>query len=484
MVKSDIDSFLSASSRKPFTERIVVSTTDKWSEPAEVMLEAQHIPVKRVGLNEFRTSNINWDTYRFDAPEDPTDDLGVQARHVNGSFNAQGRGTQLNWLKEDVETKTPQCRILSNACCLTEGVDVPNLDVVLFLNPRNSMVDVIQAVGRVMRKAEGKKFGYIILPIAIPEGASTSSALSDNKRYKVVWQVLQALRAHDERMDAAINQIELNDKNPESIIVETIDLNPPKAGNGIGTPGDDEPETGTSPGQGTQGTLSFPAEEWKDGVYAKIVDKVGTREYWADWSNDIATIATKHIDLINTLLADVDPELERVFTEFVEGLQSMLNPNIDRGQAVEMLAQHLITKPVFDAMFAGHKFTEENPISMAMQNVVEHLDANAAFERERKSLDAFYTSVQRRVRDVDNAGAKQHIIKDLYDKFFQNAFPRVADRLGIVFTPVPVVDYILRSADEALSDAFGKRLTDEGVSVIETFRAEWIQISGGYTLAA
>lgn len=402
--------------------------------------------------------------------EDPTDDLGVQVKHVDGSMNAQERGTQLNWLKEDVETEVPQCRILSNARCLTEGVDVPNLDAVLFLNPRNSMVDVIQAVGRVMRKAEGKKYGYIILPIAIPEGASTSNALSDNKRYKVVWQVLQALRAHDERMDAAINQIELNDKNPESIIVETVDLNPSKgSGTDIGSPGGDEPETSTSPGKGTQGLLSFPAEEWKDGVYAKIVDKVGTREYWEDWSNDIASIATKHINLINTLLNDADPELERVFTEFVEGLQAMLNPAIDRNQAIEMLAQHLITKPVFDAMFAGHKFTEENPISMAMQEVISHLDANAAFERERKSLDAFYESVQRRVRDVDNAGAKQHIIKDLYDKFFQNAFPRVADRLGIVFTPVPVVDYILRSADEALFDAFGKRLTDEGVSIIEPF---------------
>ncbi len=402
--------------------------------------------------------------------EDPTDDLGVQVRHVDGSMNAQERGTQLNWLKEDVETEVPQCRILSNARCLTEGVDVPNLDAVLFLNPRNSMVDVIQAVGRVMRKAEGKKYGYIILPIAIPEGASTSSALSDNKRYKVVWQVLQALRAHDERMDAAINQIELNDKNPESIIVETIDLNPVKGpATDIGSAGADEADSGSGSGQGTQLVLSFPADEWKDGVYAKIVDKVGTREYWEDWSNDIASIATKHINLINTLLDNADPELDRVFNEFVEGLQAMLNPAIDRAQAIEMLAQHLITKPVFDAMFAGHKFTEENPISMAMQEVISHLDTNAAFERERKSLDAFYASVQRRVRGVDNAGAKQHIIKDLYDKFFQNAFPRVADRLGIVFTPVQVVDYILRSADEALLDAFGKRLTDEGVSIIEPF---------------
>ncbi|MDO4252233.1 MAG: DEAD/DEAH box helicase family protein [Rothia sp. (in: high G+C Gram-positive bacteria)] len=402
--------------------------------------------------------------------QDSTDDLGVQVKHVDGSMNAQERGSLLNWLKEDVKTEVPQCRILSNARCLTEGVDVPNLDAVLFLNPRNSMVDVIQAVGRVMRKAEGKKYGYIILPIAIPEGASTSSALSDNKRYKVVWQVLQALRAHDERMDAAINQIELNDKNPESIIVETIDLNPVKGpATDIGSAGADEADSGSGSGQGTQLVLSFPAAEWKEGVYAKIVDKVGTREYWEDWSNDIASIATKHINLINSLLKNTDPALERVFADFLEGLQAMLNPAIDRAQAIEMLAQHLITKPVFDAMFAGHKFTEENPISMAMQEVISHLDSNASFERERKSLDAFYASVQRRVRGVDNAGAKQHIIKDLYDKFFQNAFPRVADRLGIVFTPVQVVDYILRSADEALLDAFGKRLTDEGVSIIEPF---------------
>lgn len=134
-----------------------------------------------------------------------------------------------------------------------------------------------------------------------------------------------------------------------------------------------------------------------------------------------------------------------------------------------MLAQHLITQPVFDAMFAGHRFTELNPISLAMQNVVDHLNANAAFEKERESLSAFYESVQRRVKDLDNAAAKQHVIKDLYDKFFQNAFPRIAERLGIVFTPVPVVDYILCSADVALRESFGKSLSDEGVSIIEPF---------------
>ena len=401
--------------------------------------------------------------------DDPTDDLGVQVRHIDGGFNAQSRAELLNWLKQEPNEEGPICRILTNARCLTEGVDVPNLDAVLFLNPRNSMVDVIQAVGRVMRRAEGKKYGYIILPIAIPDGMSTAQALSDNKRYKVVWQVLQALRAHDERMDATIHQIELNASDPESIIVQTVDLAPKKEKDSIGANDTEAPEDSITPGEQT--TLTFPAQEWKDGVYAKIVDKVGTREYWDDWSKDIATIAGRHITMIRHLLDEASPEseLRTVFAQFVEGLQRTLNPAIDEDQAIEMLAQHLITQPVFDAMFAGHRFTELNPISLAMQNVVDHLNANAAFEKERESLSAFYESVQRRVKDLDNAAAKQHVIKDLYDKFFQNAFPRIAERLGIVFTPVPVVDYILRSADVALRESFGKSLSDEGVSIIEPF---------------
>lgn len=401
--------------------------------------------------------------------DDPTDDLGVQVRHIDGGFNAQSRAELLNWLKQEPNEEGPICRILTNARCLTEGVDVPNLDAVLFLNPRNSMVDVIQAVGRVMRRAEGKKYGYIILPIAIPDGMSTAQALSDNKRYKVVWQVLQALRAHDERMDATIHQIELNASDPESIIVQTVDLAPKKEKDSIGANDTEAPEDSITPGEQT--TLTFPAQEWKDGVYAKIVDKVGTREYWDDWSKDIATIAGRHITMIRHLLNEASPEseLRTVFAQFVEGLQQTLNPAIDEDQAIEMLAQHLITQPVFDAMFAGHRFTELNPISLAMQNVVDHLNANAAFEKERESLSAFYESVQRRVKDLDNAAAKQHVIKDLYDKFFQNAFPRIAERLGIVFTPVPVVDYILHSADVALRESFGKSLSDEGVSIIEPF---------------
>ncbi|MHA7156293.1 DEAD/DEAH box helicase [Arthrobacter sp. TMN-50] len=409
--------------------------------------------------------------------DDVTDDLSVEVKHVDGGFNAITRAERLDWLKEDVDTEHPKCRILTNARCLTEGVDVPSLDAVLFLNPRNSMVDVIQAVGRVMRIAEGKQFGYIVLPIAIPDGMSTSEALRDNGRYKVVWQVLQALRAHDERMDAAINQIELNAKAPESILVDTVDLAPNKkpktnvggnsgSGDSTGT-GDDDSDDAKPTFE--QAELQFPVEEWKDAVYAKIVDKCGNRMYWEDWSKDIADIATKHIALINALLDQADGDHHAAFDAFVNGLRENLNPEIDRAQAVEMLAQHLVTKPVFDAMFTDSNFTEHNPVSLAMQTILDQLDANSAFEKEREGLEKFYASVRARVKSIDNAAAKQKIILELYDNFFRAAFPRVADRLGIVFTPVPVVDYILRSADAALRLEFGKSLSDEGVSILEPF---------------
>lgn len=413
--------------------------------------------------------------------DDLTDDLKVEVKHVDGGFNAISRAERLDWLKEDIHTvsEQPTCRILTNARCLTEGVDVPSLDAVLFLNPRNSMVDVIQAVGRVMRIAKDKQFGYIILPIAIPEGMSTSEALKDNTRYKVVWQVLQALRAHDERMDASINQIELNHKAPESILVETVDLRPKKktrtnvggsAGDGDHSPAGGQTDDETTGPEYIQPVLQFPAaEEWKDSVYAKIVDKCGNRMYWEDWSKDIADIANKHIVLINNLLDGANPDHRKAFDDFIKGLQENLNPEIDEAQAVEMLAQHLVTKPVFDAMFKDSNFTEHNPVSVSMQNILNQLDDHSAFEKERSGLEKFYDSVRARVKSIDNAAAKQKIILELYDNFFRNAFPRVADRLGIVFTPVPVVDYILRSADAALRLEFGKSLSDEGVSILEPF---------------
>ena len=409
--------------------------------------------------------------------DDASDNLQVECRHVDGTMNAAVRAREMDWLTEGAGTdEVPVCRILTNARCLSEGVDVPTLDAVLFLSPRKSQVDVIQAVGRVMRRAEGKDFGYIILPVAVPAGMVPERALDDNKRFQVVWQVLKALRAHDERLDAAINSMELNGQGPENIIVEQVSLEKAKKQDdplGGSAPDGDEAGAGSSGtgadgvAQGIQGQLTLLPSDWKESVFGRIVKKVGSSLYWEDWSKDIATVADRYIHLIDRLLED--PERQDAFQEFVNALRATLNPAVDNESAVEMLAQHILTAPLFDAMFPDHSFSKQNPVSRAMNTIVEMLASHSMFENERRELDSFYRAMVERIEAVHTLAGKQEIMRTLYDRFFSQAFPRMSERLGIVFTPVEVVDFIIRSADDAMRTAFGQSLGDRGVSIIEPF---------------
>ena len=388
--------------------------------------------------------------------------LPCEVQHVDGKQNVMVRNQKLDWLKADTSSQGNLCRILSNARCLSEGVDVPALDAVIFLSPRNSVVDVVQSVGRVMRRAEGKKYGYIILPIGIPADMTPEEALKDHENYKVVWQVLQALRAHDDRFNAIINKIELNETRPPQVDVIGVG----------GGASDDVEKVGNGQPKAKQMTLNFPQlEEWRDAIYAKIVVKCGDRRYWEDWAKDVAQIADRHTSRIKALLSSSEATHRQAFDDFLEGLRCNLNPSISESDAIEMLSQHLITKPVFDALFEDYQFTQLNPVSIAMQKMLDALEGQA-LGKEIATLDKFYASVRVKARaasGIDNAEGKQKIIIELYDKFFKNAFPRMAERLGIVYTPVEVVDFIVRSADDALRQEFGVGLTDDNVHILDPF---------------
>ncbi len=401
------------------------------------------------------------EAYRVSHP-DEENLLDCQLDHVDGTFNALRRNALLDWLKADAPDHT--CRILSNARCLSEGVDVPALDAVIFLNPRNSVIDVVQSVGRVMRtaQAQGKKYGYIILPIGIPADMAPEEALKDNEKYKVVWQVLQALRAHDDRFNATVNQIELNKKRPDNIQV-------------IGVSGKEPGENGDGSGDGApavrevQGAFAFPhLEEWKDAIFARIVLKCGDRRYWESWAKDVAVIAERHTTRLKALLDSGEKRHKTAFADFLAGLRENLNPSISADDAIEMLSQHLITRPVFDALFANYAFTQQNPVSIAMQTMLDTLE-DQALEKETAALQKFYASVRERASGIDNAEGRQRIVIELYDKFFRTAFPKVAERLGIVYTPVEVVDFIIHSVSDALRHEFNSGLGDKDVHIIDPF---------------
>lgn len=398
-------------------------------------------------------------------------DLRVAAQHVDGGMNAMERGTKLSWIESPADEN--ESRMLTNARCLSEGVDVPALDAVVFFNPRNSMVDVVQSVGRVMRKSAGKDYGYIILPVAVPPNVSPSEALNDNQRFKVVWQILNALRAHDDRFNAKVNSIALNGANAQDEL--PIDVNhvsgdkeksdKEKLGGADNTKSPQAFDDATAM---TQQIALFSLEQWQEAIYTKLVDKVGTRTYWEDWADDVATIAENQITRIKSLLESADGTLRQEFDDFVEGLRNNLNDGISEEDAISMLSQHLITAPVFNALFENHDFITHNPVAQVMEKMVNVL-SKANLDTETESLEKFYESVRVRASEVNSASGKQQVIKELYERFFRKAFKKQAEALGIVYTPVEIVDFILRAADEVSQKHFGRGLSDEGVSILDPF---------------
>nr|WP_273543379.1 type ISP restriction/modification enzyme [Sneathiella sedimenti] len=410
-------------------------------------------------------------------------ELRCEIEHVDGTFNAKQRGLLLDWLKADAGDDV--CRILTNARCLSEGVDVPALDAIMFLHPRKSQIDVVQSVGRVMRRAPGKKMGYVILPVGVPAGVPPEQALNDNDKYRVVWQILNALRAHDDRFDATINKASLGQDvsgNIEIIgitgassaelaavtaTVQDLPTRPKKSGSGIGSGGgaDSKGESDSTP---QQTEMHFSVDEFSRAIMAKIVKKCGTRDYWEDWAVNIAEIAKNHITRLTGILEEPDTAARKAFDDFLAELRDDLNDTITEADAIEMLAQHIITRPVFEVLFEGHQFTSENPVSRAMQRVLDVLN-EANLDKESKDLEKFYTSVQMRAKGITDPQAKQRLVVELYDKFFRKAFPRTTEKLGIVYTPVEIVDFIINSVDEVLQEEFGQTLGSEGVHIIDPF---------------
>jgi predicted helicase len=423
----------------------------KVSDPSTMQRAVAFCQNINVSKNITNAFNDISDEYIETKPVSERKDLvSVESQHIDGAMSALERDGLLSWLKE--EHDSTECRVLTNVRCLSEGVDVPSLDAVLFLSARNSQVDVVQSVGRVMRKAEGKKYGYIVIPVVVPSDADAKEALDSDDRFKVVWTVLNALRAHDDRFNATINKIDLNKKKPDNILVG-------------GMTSDEEGEGSDRSKIREQLRIQF--EELQEAVFAKMVLKVGDRVYWEKWAKDVAQIATRQIERINYLI-EADAKHQEAFGKFLAGLQANINPSITKDQAVEMLSQHVITKPIFEALFENYSFVQNNPVSTAMQNMLDILEEEQN-DADFETLQNFYDSVKRRVDGIDNAEGKQKIIVELYDKFFKTAFPKMVEQLGIVYTPVEVVDFIIHSVNDVLKKEFNRTLADENTHILDPF---------------
>lgn len=408
--------------------------------------------------------------YKNDVQEEEKQQVvDVEVQHIDGTMNAQLRADKLEWLKEETGDDD-KCRILSNVRCLSEGVDIPALDAVIFASARDCQVDVVQSVGRVMRSFHDKKFGYIIVPVVLPPGANPDDILGkESHRFNVVWDILNALRAHDDEFNATVNKINLNKNKPSKVVIGTIPGHTFAMRNDGGVSGHDADGENVNT-QLSQEEIAKQLEikfgPLQDGIYAKLVEKVGDRLYWENWAKKVGDIAQKFIYRINELIKSGKAAKE--FDAFLKGLQQNINPSVDEEQAIEMIAQHMITRPVFDALFEKYRFVENNAVSRSMQKMLDLLEKEE-LDRDTEALSNFYEDVRKNVSDIDNLEGKQSIIKTLYEKFFKGAFPKTVEKLGIVYTPVECVDFIIRSVNDILKSDFGCTLSDENVNILDPF---------------
>ena len=418
---------------------------------------------KRITEYFKKTVDIYIDYEKENGKELP--EFRCKIEHVDGTMDSNSRREHLRWLEQTESGEDAACRILTNARCLAEGVDVPSLDAVIFLQPKKSQIDIIQAVGRVMRKFEGKQFGYIILPIVIPAGLTAEQALDNNETFSVVWEVLKALRSHDERLDARINALPY-DKSKASPVVSVVDTD--NAGDKPNQPDVPfEAETGTQLDMFEE--AGGASQQLQEAINALIVKKCGTKVYWDVWAKDIAEIAKRHIQRISEIIQS-DEAAKAEFQKFLRGLKDSLNESITEAQAVEMLAQHIITLPVFEALFAGTGFAESNPVSIAMEEMLSVLrQFTLETESEKRELRELYASVRMRAEGIRTDAGRQSVIKDLYESFFKEAFKATSEKMGIVYTPNQVVDYILHATDRLLYKEFGQRLCDKEVHILDAF---------------
>ncbi len=377
--------------------------------------------------------------------------LTISIDHIDGTMNCKVR---LDKLEELNKFEPNTCKVLSNARCLSEGVDVPALDSIVFFDGKSAMVDIIQAVGRVMRKAKHKKRGYIILPIALEESEIQNlDEAVNNTNFKNIWKVIKALRSHDPSLV------------DEATFKEKIKI----FGSDDGKDRDDEElqknkteQTEQDPKQ-AQKTLfdAILLQDLADAVYNVMPTKLGDRNYWENFAKKTGNIART----LNNRLKDIFEKNPEFFHGFLDSLRGNIHSNIKEDEALDMITSHIITKPIFDTIFGDNI---KNPISKALDKMVEKL-STLGLQGETKDLKNLYESVKTEAMHAKSQKSQQELIKNLYNTFFKEAFKKQSEKLGIVYTPIEVVDFILRATNGILKKHFNTDFNDKNITIFDPF---------------
>lgn len=317
------------------------------------------------------------------------------------------------------------------------------------------MVDIIQAVGRVMRKAKRKKRGYIILPIALEESEIKNlDEAVNNTNFKNIWKVIKALRSHDSSLvDEATfkEKIKIFGSDDASNLDDEEELEK------------DKTEQSPNDPKEAQKTLfdAILLQDLADAMYNVMPTKLGDRNYWENFTKKTGNIART----LNNRLKNIFEKNPEFFHGFLDSLRENIHQNIREYEALDMITSHIITKPIFDAIFGDNI---QNPIAKALDKMVLKL-SSLGLEGETKDLKNLYESVKTEATHAKSQKSQQELIKNLYNTFFKEAFKKQSEKLGIVYTPIEVVDFILRATNGILKKHFNTDFNDSNITIFDPF---------------
>jgi predicted helicase len=367
--------------------------------------------------------------------------FGIQSpaniQHIDGNMSVFDKRRRINWLREGGQ----RSHTLTNAKVLTEGIDVPALDFVAFFDQKESVVDIIQALGRVVRKAQNKEFGLVFIPLVVSTDRENIDEQIERTSYKTLWQVLNAVASLDSAFQSQIRVILIEDGN------RTREIDPNR-------------DNVIVLDRGNTQTSFF--EPIRKHLSTKIVRsfRLGSI-FLRDWAQETAKTAKDLKDNVQIAL-EKDLSFRQKFEELRRALTTLLNESISDQDAINLIVQYILTKPIFDAVFE-HK----SPVDKILDSIFEYF--KHFLQNNIRELDKFYEQVQVKASGLRNEEERQEFLRHLYTNFFSVAFKETTDEVGIAYTPVPLVSFIVKFVNHLVQKHFGKTLDDEGVVILEPF---------------
>ncbi len=380
----------------------------------------------------------------------------ISIDYIEGLMSAYDKARLIKWLGEG---KEDDVHILANAKVLTEGIDVPALSFITFFDPKSSVVDVVQAVGRAVRKAPGKKRGYVILPILVNDDSEETKEKIDKSTFKIIWQVISALQSMDETLIAKMRALFIDPKKEKT--EETFEPLQEDKTEEVEESRENEIKLGILGGQ------SLELQELRNFIIPKIVKIFRlAHEFIADWTSEATKLAKEIKGILEYETQQPESSVKAKIAQLREKLKAMFGYeelNIEDKKLIAIITQYIIAKPILDALF----FDKKSEVEKVLDSLFDEFKYFVENNSER--LQYFYQRATNKAKAIVNNDERQEFIRLLFTNFFNNVFKEVAKESGIAYTPIEVVNFAVYMTNELAKNHLRKTLGDEDVHIVDPF---------------